>query len=286
MPHASLPVCLPGTSPATLAGGIAALARSERHDSDLSAIDRALDSLVALTRLVGLAQSDWKSPYGLALSASAVAVADDFFRSIFVEIVDVCPMAAERTKTLETRLEYVSLGSRAEAMRDILSMSSFASMSTVKSWLKQVIGMGTLPIDLKRVLQDYERVCQVRHVAIHTGGHVTALNADKLGVPAGAWIFPDTPKSVYDVIAAVAAVVRAFNQSALDSIIGGWLDSMLLTGDWSRDRPSFEPLWRTFYSKRDQASAAVSNSLTIRSNGYQAYRLVQASARSRYVGEG
>ncbi len=284
MPHASVTVCLPGTTSASLAVGLAAIARSERHDRELSAIDRALDSLVALTQLVAMAQPVWSSQYGLALSASAVAVADDYFRSMFVEVIDVCPLAAQRTGSLETRLEYVSKGSRAEAMRDILSLSSFASMSTVSGWLKQVVGVKALPIDLKRVLQDYETVCQVRHVAIHTGGHVTNLNAEKLGVPVGAWLYPDSSKAVYEIIAVVAAAVRAFNQATLDAVIGGWLDAGLLSGEWENDRPLFAPLWRSFYSERDRASAVASNNGGIRSNVYQAYRVVQASARSRYVG--
>jgi hypothetical protein len=269
----------PGTL-TRLASGAVSAARPDT--AGLSALDNAFSSLLVVTQLTVQATYIWQPQHGLILCSSAVAVAEDYFRSILTDIVGICQLCANRVGALETRMEYVFSGSVADAVRGLLDRESFSSRDTVKEWAKKIAGMevsGNRSLNV--ALTEFERVCHVRHCAMHAGGYVSTRNAGSLGVPTGSWISFGSPSAIHEIISVVAATLRSFNQSLFEVLLGRWIDERMLSGTWDEDRYHFSRLWSTFCSKRDIASSKFSGGPALKSNAYLAYRSVKPAVAGR-----
>ncbi|MCC2307190.1 hypothetical protein [Cellulomonas chengniuliangii] len=220
--------------------------------SEDSAIDRAFSGLLVITQLAARHAPDWNPQHGLILSSSAVAVAEDYFRTLLTEVASACPLCTDLVRPIDTQIEFVLSGSLGDALRAALDRTSFSSASAIKEWTKKITGLdikgrSSLTVELA----SFERVCHVRHCAIHAGGYVASHNAKVLSLPVGSWISFDSPSAIHDIVAVVAATVRAYNQLLFEHVLGRWIDEGLLTGVWIDDRDMFSTLWRTFRSKSD-----------------------------------
>ncbi|RQP09423.1 MAG: hypothetical protein EAS51_11690, partial [Microbacteriaceae bacterium] len=218
----------------------------------------------------------WHSQHGLILAVAAVAAAEDYFRTLLTDLVGVCALTAERVKSMETKLEFVFTSSVADAMRAVLDRESFSSAEAITTWTKKITGKKDTGLSLKTLLDEYERVCHVRHCAVHSGGYVSQHNARVLGVQAGTWISLGSPQAIHEIVAVVTGTIRAYNQELFEHTVERWLVEQELMGEWRLDRPAFTRLWNLFRSTRDIQAAA-----SIRPNAYLAYRVVQPALRAR-----
>lgn len=279
MAHSLPQVCLASSSNVgsgtltRLANQAISAARSDPQE--LSSIDRAFSALLVVTRLTADSSANWEPQHGLILSSSAVAVAEDYFRSILTEVVHTCVYCAARVEPIETRMEFVFTGSISDAVRGILHKESFSSSATIKAWAGKIAGANFASYaSLNVALEEFERVCHIRHSAVHSGGYISARNAAVLGVPAGTWISFSSPDAIYEIISVVTATLRSFNQSLFEVLLGRWIDEGKLVGNWVDDKGQFSSLWCTFRSERDIESSQLLGP-GLRSNAYQAYRSVQ-----------
>lgn len=282
--HAIPMTCL---SSGMIVGNESLAARVSRSMRDqavgVSAVDRAIGNLVVVTRMTSSVSTEWQTQHGLILTASAVAIAEDYVRSILADIVMLCPLAAERSYVLDTRMEFVFEGDPSEALRGVLDRQSFSSRSNVAEWLKRLLGKPVLrDSTLDTLLADFERVSHIRHCAVHAGGYISAHNAKSLGVPRGHWISFSEPGAVHEVIATVASTVRSVNQFVFESIVASWIDSRVLCGRWGIDKALFDPLYRAFVSLEDSSSARYSpHGVRVRERAYDSYRVIRSSVLAR-----
>lgn len=286
MPHAFPQVCLASASPVGPGASTrltdAAFLTNRGEGDYRSPIDVAFDALLVVTQLAANSAADWRTQHGLILSSSAVSAAEDYFRSILTDVVKICPCCAERVQPLETRMEFVFTGSVADAVRGMLDSESFSSRSKVMTWTKKIGG-----VDLKSVisvevlLTEFERICHIRHAAVHAGGYVSTRGAKALGVPSGSWISFGSPAAIHEIVGVIAATVRAYNQILFESILNEWLNAGLLLGDWSSDGATFTALWRAFRSEGDIASSRAAGSAPLRHTAYLAFLVVRNAFASR-----
>ncbi len=284
MPHLLPQVCLPSASPVG-AGTLTRLANDAIQSARLersSSIDQAFDALLTVTQLAVEVGNQWRPQHGLILTSSAVAAAEDYFRSILTEAVVVCPLCAARVAPLETRMEFVFSSSVSDAVRGMLDRESFSSRETVMNWARKIAAMNlTDRPSLRIALEEYERVCHVRHCAMHSGGYVSSHNAHALDVPAGTWISFNSAKAIHEIISVVTATLRAFNQMLFETILSSWINENQLTGNWNDDKDRFTPLWCAFRSERDIASSRSMGPRPLRSNAYHSYAVIRKAIVAR-----
>lgn len=286
MPHALPQVCLASSANVgagtltTLAGSVASMSRPDT--SGRSPIDIAFGSLLVVTQVAVTASKDWRSQHGLILSASAVAAAEDYFRSVLALCVTVCTYCEERVRPLETRMEHVFTGSVDGAVRGMLDRESLSSRHNVLSWTKKVTGQDlSKSLSLDTTMREFEHACHIRHAAVHAGGYVSSRNAAVLGVASGSWISFASPSAVHDFVAVVTSTIRSFNQSLFEALLGRWIDKAHLTGNWTADRDSFGALWSAFRSQVDIESDRLARGGVVKQTAYNAYRAVQPLIGSR-----
>lgn len=286
MTHIFPQICLASAShvgAGTLTRLTDAAVSTHRHTGAYrSAIDVAFDSLLVVTQVAVNEEPSWNTQHGLILSSSAVAAAEDYFRSILTDVVTICPVCMTRVQPLETRMEFVFSGSVADAVRGMLDGESFSSKSNVIKWSKRIAGVDlNNQRSLEVALAEFERACHIRHAAIHAGGYVSTRNAVELGVPPGSWIAFDSPAAIHEIVSVITACLRSYNQLLFESILTGWLRDGLLLGDWTLDRDRWTQLWRAFRSEGDIASSREGGPTPLRSTAYLAYVSMRAAFASR-----
>jgi hypothetical protein len=179
-------------------------------------------------------------------------------------------------------MEFVFSGSISDAVRGMLDGESFSSKDNIKTWSKKIAGIELKnEISLEVALKEFERICHIRHAAVHAGGYVSTRNAAALGVAPGSWISFGSPAAIHEIIGVVAASIRAYNQVLFESVLAGWLDRGLLQGNWSIDAEKFTALWRAFRSEGDIASSQRPGGARIRGSAYLAYLPVRKAFASR-----
>lgn len=285
--HTLPQTCLTSTSTVG-ASGLTALApgsvaAQRPQGEEYTPIDRAFAGLRVVAQLAEVSRSDWNPHHGQILSASAVAVAEDYFRTILTEVAAICPLCKRAVGSLETKLSFVEDGSFADALRDVLDRTSFSSRVAIKDWSGRIAGFNpNSSQSLAGALSEYERVCHIRHCALHAGGYIASHNAEVLGVEPGTWITFSSPKSIYEIVAVVTATIRAFNQCLIEHLLTQWINEAILVGEWGHDGQWFRPLWNTFRSTGDIESGRFQGRSDLRVRPYDAYRLMQPAVRARY----
>jgi hypothetical protein len=179
-------------------------------------------------------------------------------------------------------MEFVFSGSVPDAVRGMLDHESFSSRANVTAWSRKIAGAELKnERSLEVALQEFERVCHVRHAAIHAGGYVSTRNAGVLGVPPGSWISFGSPSAIHEIIGVIAATIRAYNQVLFESILSDWLRNGVLVGDWSEDKEAFTRIWRAFKSEGDIASSRAAGTAPLRATAYSAFLAVRKAFASR-----
>ncbi|WP_447644062.1 hypothetical protein [Nocardioides zeae] len=257
---------------------------AQRHGGNLkSAIDVAYESLVVVSQMAAGLASTWIPQHGLILSSAAVAAAEDYFRSVLTDVVVCCDVAKRRAGPLSIRLEYVFSASIPDAVRGILETESFSSRANVTDWSKRLLGTKfEQNRSLAVALEEYERVCHIRHSAVHSGGYLSGRNASALGVQPGQWISFTTAGAIQAIVNVVTATIRAYNQGVFEKVVEDWLRDGEMVGSWGADKDAFTALWRALRSQSDIDA----NTGTLKGNAYLAYLPMQRSFRSRAVAAG
>ena len=285
MSHNFPQVCLTSSAggSSSLEHLIGASAASSRPGSHyVSPIDAAFEALQIVTKLAVDSAKHWRPQHGLIFSSSAVAAAEDYFRSILTEVASLCPVCERKIRPLETRLEFVLSGSVADAVRGALDHESFSSKTNVATWSKKIASFDPLThTSLKRALSDFDRVCHIRHAAIHAGGYVSTRNAEVLDIPPGSWIAFESPLAVHEVINVIASTIRAYNQLLFERILSSWLEEGIMQGDWTADRDRFTPLWDAFKCLGDINSSGAAGGISLRKTAYRNYQLTRSAFEAR-----
>ena len=135
---------------------------------------------------------------------------------------------------------------------------SFASSNNIKKTCKDFLGVvfGNLKnnLDLKKALNDFESVCQIRHCVVHRFGKVGATNAIKLGMHEESFkdCLEKPLKMNFETIQKASKVtlnlVKEINQFIFEEIMKRLAkDDNFWTWDFRKDKKLFTKYMSVFY---------------------------------------
>lgn len=212
---------------------------------------------------------------GRLLLLGLVSGTEMYFRSVLSGTLRIC--AVSRRSASAQQLSYGSIDYYGTDNLELglLENVSFTSANEIKSRIRNLTG---LSVDEKSsasaAATEFERLCQLRHAAVHADGRLTRGNAASLGLPAEqrqqVLIVPYAGLQHAAVVC--SNTVRSFNRHLYRSLVERWKPNGLFTGDWASDREAFVPLFKLFHSRRDNCGPA---------DAYRAYQSLPQSIRVR-----
>lgn len=214
---------------------------------------------------------------GQLVLLGAVAAVESFLRALFrrcIVLDDVCRAAAMKRDISYAAALHLNPDLLPEA---ILERISFTSADNIQKACRELLGIsGDFSSAFTKALEDYIRVCHLRHCVVHRFGKLGASNAVHLGIDAHCDLLERPMRldyaSLQTSIAVADCFARVFNSFVFNAIVSRMFD-VNLCGDYSRDGPIFRRYYAIF---RDSVSLKKSP------DPRGAYRMIDAQ-RSKFL---
>lgn len=234
---------------------------SHYEESKGSAIDEFQERIEAINKLAP-PPLEFSPLIGQLVLLGVVAAVESYLRTLFRRIVFIDEAAQE--KVFKKDVSYAAAMHLSKDMMPeaILEKISFISENSISTAIREVIGIsGSLPSDLSQAIDDYVKVCQIRHCSVHRFGKLGASNAVALGLSSHKELL-EKPLSVdyaflQDCILVATNMVKTINNYLFNRLI-----SRIPFDDWvgvyGKDRYKFGKYYSLFADTKSSADRTVS----------------------------
>jgi len=245
-------------------------------ESDLSPIDNFFDNTKDLNILISvlstIPSSLQKKNFNLILLGQISAV-ESYLREIIRKLI-IHDIESKQTSA-GMQLSYgAALNYTLEILPEaLMEQVSFASKKNIISTFKDFLNIkGHLPNEVSEALEEFEKICQLRHCVIHRFGKLGSNNALKLGIDVHAECL-EKPLSLdeshlYDTYIICKNLVLVLNSYLFKSILQR---TTVIDGFWTWDLRKDKKKFREYYEifKSDRASETPAGTLNL---AYQALK--------------
>lgn len=196
------------------------------------------------------------STLGRLVLLGLVSGVESYFRAVLAGLLRTCPCAQRCAAD-----QPIPFGAVDHYGPDLVALALFDSGSLagageVSSKTKKLLGIDVPNgSSLAAALTEFDKICHLRHAAVHSRGTLARRNVVALGIPSGTspLALQLSLAGLHQAGAACHSVVRAYNRYVYRTTVERWLADGLMCGTWSVDRDSFQPLFDLFVSLRDMA---------------------------------
>lgn len=228
-------------------------------EGDLSPIDNFFDNIkdlnILISTLTNIPSNLQKKNFNLILLGQISAV-ESYLREIIRKLIINDEESKQKSSVMQ-----LSYGAALKHTPEILPEAlmehvSFASKKNIESTFKEFLNLnikGSPPIEISNALDEFEKICQLRHCVIHRFGKLGSNNALKLGIDVHAECLEKplslTETHLYDTYIICKNLVLVLNNYLFKSILQR---TTLIDGFWTwdlrRDKRKFKRYYEIFKS--------------------------------------
>lgn len=229
---------------------------SEGHESpqfevaeDASVIEAAADSREVSSAAIGPAEDDVKRQLNNLVLLGYISAVESYFRCLTRHLVWVDDFTADKVKDLK-----ISYGAALHVQERFLPEAfledmSFITAEAIRNWMSGVIGVASQ--GLEDALNEYERICQLRHCIVHRFGRLGPKNALRLGLDSHRGLFEKPIKLSALQLEEIAFILLNFVRLVNNHVYAKVLERSAKLGafwtwDVETDMPRFETLFNVF----------------------------------------
>lgn len=146
----------------------------------------------------------------------------------------------------------------------LLESYSFSSPKNIADALKEVLGIEVKGSEMQVVMEDFARICELRHCCVHRGGRLGSRNAIRLGLDAHGQLLERPFRPSIDDLQGIADTLRTFVKTLNNFLFATVLERTVRHGgatvpevpwtwkwNWAEDRPHFTRYYQIFASQAD-----------------------------------
>lgn len=203
---------------------------------------------------------------GLAI-VGFVANVEEYVREMIGRILNLCPIARRNCSSKKVNLSTVLWHRDHKSMigRTVVEHTSLAGSSDIKTALGYIGFTISSAHQVSGVLDEFDRICQLRHAFVHSGRIMPGKNADGLGIGSEriGLNLAATFSGIQEVAAVCQATTVALNNDLFELLCRRWAIDWRLEPDWSEDDSErrFNSIWLACHSKRDKDAKLVPDSM-------------------------
>lgn len=196
-----------------------------------------------------------------------ISATENYIRNIYAEIATYCIITQQKSAEKNVSLSTVFWFNGNNAARGALEGKSFASTKELKKFFAEYMGEKIEDLIDEDVLDQFEKLCHLRHNIVHSSSNIAAKNAIQLAL-----VNNNTPlrininkSQVHDAANLCTSLVISINLGLFKSISRKWAIKWPNQENWEdKNRHSlFKKIWRTFYSTKDDNDGNIEHKLTI-----------------------
>jgi hypothetical protein len=206
---------------------------------------------------------------GPLLMVGFVSATENYFRDVLAGMLSICPLSQAGAGEEKISLGTVLWHGGTIPERGAFEHLSFTSSDSVKSTTKKFTGYEVKKNGaLDAALSEFDKICELRHGVVHSGGVVAGKNALELelrrAAPAST-IFVGFAE-LQECADVCGAVVAAANTEFFAEIVSRWAVRWRRHRGWdaSKANARFYEIWKIFHSAFDEKNRQIPVELTPR----------------------
>ena len=150
-------------------------------DAAASAIDTYIENCKEINKLWGHT-AEISPEFSRLLLLGYVSAIESFLRSVFRSIINTDAKAQADAFSYLIPFGAFLYHSKATVAESLLEGISFASEQAIKSALNKFLDHSNVPDEIKDMLEEFEKICQMRHCCVHRFGKLGTQNGISLGL--------------------------------------------------------------------------------------------------------
>lgn len=205
---------------------------------------------------------------GPLLLVGIVSATENYFRDIFSRVISICPTskacASSQSINLGSVVWHGGVNVERGAFEHISLAGSDSIIKTCKNFTKFDIKKG---MALYSVLEEYDKVCELRHGIVHSNSILAGKNAIKLGINSTSNLIKINIgyNQLQDCASVCTTLVATFNSELFNEIAKRWAIDWrrIIAIDASNEHILFKQVWESFYSNIDATNNLIPNKLSM-----------------------
>lgn len=202
-----------------------------------------------------LEENDFLGPL---LYVGIISKTENYIREILAECIKICPICKSETANRNVSLGSMMWQKNGEFEKGIFENISFSDSSAIKKELKNCLGVDIKKNELlSKILDEFDKLCQMRHAIVHSSRVLAGKNAIQLNIP------PQNEKLIVKVgyaqlqecASICTACVMTFNLKLFEEMGQRWaVNWRRLTDFWDVEKENeyFSKIWDIFSSMIDR----------------------------------
>ena len=227
-------------------------------ESALSPIDTFFKKTTELNKLVGL-PADFSNQLAGLILLGYVSAVESYFREIIRKLIVIDNVS--RKKCEKQLLTYgAALTHELEMLPEaLLETVSFAGSENIKNSLKNFLGIakGDYSNDVNKAIEQFTKVCQLRHCSVHRFGRLGSNNAIALGLEDHKEYLEKPLKinfnTLQEILLICNNIVREINNFLFEKILIRSVSEGSYSWEWDlrKDKAEFKKFYDMFVSEKN-----------------------------------
>jgi hypothetical protein len=226
-------------------------------ESQASPIDTFIEMSRELNKLLPGEPEKLTNHLSNLLVLGYISAVESFIRKLLRQLILIDAVSKEACE--KCKLTYGAAVSYDIEMlpESLMEERTFTGKEIIRSAFKDLLGIpnNKYPTDVEDVLEQYSKVCQIRHCIVHRFGHIGSDNARKLGLTDYKKLLNKPVRLDFDTLQHILLVcnntVKALNNFLFLEILRRTIsgENRFWKWDYRKDKTKFKRYFELFYSK-------------------------------------
>lgn len=208
-------------------------------------------------------ENDWA---GALSSIAIISITENYFRQAFSQILKICTESQKSAASHSISLGSVIWHPSHEIERGAFENTSLASSDTIIKTSKNYIGIDLKKEGLGAILEEFDKICELRHGIVHSAKILAGKNGIKLKLQPhkNATKILIGFNEFQEAMSVCNALVVESNRIFFLELAKRWATSWRNSPKWDQENANaeFKKVWSIFHSARDSENGTIPNNLT------------------------
>jgi hypothetical protein len=201
---------------------------------------------------------------GPLLLVGLVSATENYFRDVFAGIIRLCPTAQSKSADHSIKLGSVIWHSGVDVERGAFEHISFASGERLIKSSKEYLAY---TLKQTSIVDEFDKVCELRHGIVHSGAIIAGKNAIRLQLPPTKEPLRITVDfaRLQECGSICTTLVASINSELFAELARRWAVVWPKLPSWNSERTHalFRQVWSTFFSAYDHTNGTIPTSLSL-----------------------
>lgn len=235
--------------PSSALGPIANMLKEDESPSPVDTYRRSVSSILLYGTEARLQENDF---IGRLLALGLVAATEAYFRAILSSCIELCPISQSGAAAKAINLGGLLWHGKEGFSRSAFEHASFTSREELVRACKDFLSIKLDDSKFKSLLDQYERVCHLRHGIVHGDGLLPGRNAVQLDIPRYSKPVRIVVRyaQLQEIAAVINTLVMTLNRELFSIICERWAITWRKRADWDSalEASLFNKIWAAFHS--------------------------------------